>query len=186
MRSDLIVGKEPTYIAHVQSCARTPPTNTHYLWPIGGHVVHVQLGCHIKHRASGGTHKQRLCPRAEPSTIPHVKICVRSPKTSRICNGAYVATLSTCHFVHVQIVQRSGRSPQASRICSSAYVSTVSTCHFVHVQLDSNTCHSCSFYMDLHSLHDTTLRARNLNDERIIHDVYHPRSRASSPQTSRM
>ena len=59
-------------------------------------------------------------------------------------------------------VQCPGRSPRKIRISSGAYVATLSTCHFVHVQLDSNTCHSCSFYMDLRSLHDVTLRACSL------------------------
>ena len=52
------------------------------------------------------------------------------------------------------------------------------------MQLDSNTCHSCSIYMDFRSFRDITLRARSLHDEAIFHEVYHPRSRASSTPAS--
>lgn len=108
----------------------------------------------------------------------------RSPQTSRICSSACVATVSTCSFVHVQLVQLSGRSPQTSRFCSRAYVTTLSTCHFAHVQMDSHTCHSCSFYFDICSLRDIRLRARSLYDGAIHHEVNHPRSRASSTPAS--
>ena len=44
--------------------------------------------------------------------------------------------------------------------------------------------HSSSINMDFGSLHDSTPPARNLHDEAILHEVYHPWRRAASTPAS--
>ena len=57
-------------------------------------------------------------------------------------------------------------------------------CHFVHEQLESRTCHSCGIYLDFISFRRSMLRARSLQDDALLHEVYHRWRRASKTTAS--
>ena len=56
------------------------------------------LGGARKHREANLVYDRVFVVRAELTKIAHVEGAGRSPQTSRICSGAYVATLSTCSW----------------------------------------------------------------------------------------
>ena len=105
-------------------------------------------------RACRGTCKKRPRPWAKPSKIPPAPASGRSPQTSCSC-------FDDIHKF---------------RQCLGG--------HFVHEQLDNRTCHSRDIYLHLSSFRGSTLRARSLHDDALLHEVHHRWRRASSTPAS--
>ena len=92
-------------------------------------------------QACRGTSKRPPRPWAKPSNIPSASASGRSPQTSCSCFD----DISKFH------------------LCQRG--------HFVHEQLDTRISHSCGIDFDFSSFRGSTLRARSLHDDALLHEV---------------
>ena len=137
-----------------------------------------------------------LCPRGLRQPYPTSRMWRRLQVATSSMGGArkhaHAETRASSDLGH-------GRSLQGSRLRQhlggarkphAAFLDGINKFHqclrgrFVHEQLDSRTSHSGAIHLDFSSFRGSTLRARSLHDDALLHEVHHRWRRASSTPAS--